>query len=188
MTEFYQECNTTSKEILKAMGLGLRLADPDFFLKFHSGVNNQLRLLHYPPIPAEELETETSARMPAHSDWGSITILFQDDCGGLEIEDQKRPGKFIRARPLENAIVMNVGDLFSRWTNGKQVTSRKRMETEILTCNLDYLRSTLHRVYLPPSADRFTGEERITCARVCQNPVFIFCTLWSESVSTLNLH
>ena len=118
MTNFYWECSKTSREILKAIGTGLGLKDPEWLLKFHSGHNNQLRLLHYPPIPAKELENQTSARMPAHSDWGSITMLFQDDCGGLEVENQHKSGEFIKALPLKNAIVMNIGDLLMRWSNG----------------------------------------------------------------------
>jgi isopenicillin N synthase-like dioxygenase len=120
MTEFYWECSKVSTEILKAPATGMGLKDPDFFVKFHSGHYNQLRLLHYPPIPASELETQTSARMPAHSDWGTHTLLFQDDCGGLEVEDQHTPGRFIRAVPVKHAIVMNIGDLLMRWSNGKR--------------------------------------------------------------------
>lgn len=146
MTDFYWECSKTSREILKAIGIGLGLKDPEYMLKFHAGHNNQLRLLHYPPIPAAELENETSARMPAHSDWGSITMLFQDDCGGLEVESQHVPGEFIKVTPMKNAIVMNIGDMLMRWSN-------------------DYLKSTLHRVTLPPAQDRFTGTERMTRAR-----------------------
>lgn len=37
-------------------------------------------------------------------------MLFQDDCGGLEVEDINNPGQFIPATPFENAIVINVGD------------------------------------------------------------------------------
>jgi len=118
MTEFYWTCDIASKEILKAIGLGMGLQDPEFMVRFHSGHNNQLRLLHYPPIPAAALESKSSARMPAHSDWGSITMLFQDDCGGLEVENQHAPGEFVKITPLKNAIVMNIGDLLMRWSNG----------------------------------------------------------------------
>jgi len=97
------------------------LKDPEFLLRFHSGHNNQLRLLHYPPIPAAQLENEPSARMPAPSDWGSITILFQDDCGGLEVENQHAPGRFIKVIPLKNAIVMNIGDLLMRRSNSELI-------------------------------------------------------------------
>jgi isopenicillin N synthase-like dioxygenase len=119
MMRFYWECSRLSREILIAIDTGLGLCDPEFLSRFHSGHNNQLRLLHYPPIPAAELESGSSARMPAHSDWGSITLLFQDDCGGLEVENRNAPGTFIEAHPLKDAIVMNVGDLLMRWSNGK---------------------------------------------------------------------
>ena len=118
-TKFYWECNKVAQSILRAMALGIGLDDPEYLIKFHSGHNNQLRLLHYPPVPAEELENQTAARMPAHSDWGSITLLFQDDCGGLEVEDPHTPGNFVPATPMPGACVMNVGDLLMRWSNGE---------------------------------------------------------------------
>ena len=118
MTKFYLECFDVAGDILRAIALGIGLEDEDHLLKLHGGQNNQLRLLHYPPVPAEALESKRMARMPAHTDWSSITMLFQDDCGGLEIEDIHSPGEFIPATPVKNAIVMNVGDLLQRWSNG----------------------------------------------------------------------
>lgn len=43
-------------------------------------------------------------------------MLFQDDCGGLEVET--RQGEFVEAPPVKNAIIMNIGDIFMRWSNG----------------------------------------------------------------------
>lgn len=77
---FYWKCHEISQQLLSAISLGLNLPTTDFLGKFHT-TNNQLRILHYPPIPAGEIERGEAARMPAHSDWGSITLLFQDDCG-----------------------------------------------------------------------------------------------------------
>ena len=54
-TAFYWRCFDVAKELLRALALGLGLDDEEFFLRFHSGVNNQLRLLHYPPVEAEKL-------------------------------------------------------------------------------------------------------------------------------------
>ncbi|KAJ6084017.1 Oxoglutarate/iron-dependent dioxygenase [Penicillium sp. IBT 16267x] len=145
MMQFYRECFRMGGEVLQALAIGLDL-DENHLLNKHSGLNNQLRLLHYPPVPASALENDRAARCPAHTDWSSITLLFQDDCGGLEVEDVHRPGAFIPATPVRNAIVMNVGDLLQRWSN-------------------DRLRSTSHRVTLPPLADRFEGHERMTRRR-----------------------
>ncbi|KAJ5478094.1 hypothetical protein N7530_003603 [Penicillium desertorum] len=145
MLRFYWECFRVGGEVLQALAVGLEL-DENHLLSKHSGHNNQLRLLYYPPIPAEAIETERAARCPAHTDWSSITLLFQDDCGGLEVEDVSSPGTFVSATPIKNAIVMNVGDLLQRWSN-------------------DLLRSTTHRVTLPPLPDRIEGTDRMTRRR-----------------------
>ncbi|CAN8099763.1 unnamed protein product [Discula destructiva] len=147
-TAFYWTCYDTSKELLKAVAIGIGLEeDEEFLLRFHSGDNNQLRLLHYPPVERDKLSSNAIARMPAHSDWGSITMLFQDDCGGLQVEDVNAPGTFVDATPMKGALVMNVGDLLMRWSN-------------------DYLKSTLHRVTVPPVApEQPEGAKAMTRAR-----------------------
>ncbi|KAK2731314.1 hypothetical protein FQN55_004773 [Onygenales sp. PD_40] len=134
MMKFYWECFGVASDILRAISIGIGLEDQDHLLKLHSGHNNQLRLLHYPSLPAADLESQQYARMPAHTDWSSITLLFQDTVGGLEVEDIKRPGEFVAATPVENAIVMNIGDLLQRWSN-------------------DQLQSNTHRVTRPPLRD-----------------------------------
>lgn len=146
MTEFYWTCFGAAKNILRALAIGIGLEDEDHLLNLHGGHYNQLRLLHYPPIPAAAVEGGKMSRMPAHTDWSTMTILFQDDCGGLQVENPHLPGKFIDVPPVPGSLVMNVGDLLMRWSN-------------------DFLRSTAHRVTLPPLQDRFSGDERMTRAR-----------------------
>ena len=143
MTEFYWECHKTAMSIMSAMALGVGLDDENYFIPTHSGHNNQLRLLHYPPVPAANIERQTSTRMGAHSDWGSITMVFQDDCGGLQvsnyfwriaslqadrfqIENPNKSGEFIDVPPLKDAVVMNIGDLMMRWSNGRYRKTRSR--------------------------------------------------------------
>ncbi|KAL4791286.1 hypothetical protein BDV19DRAFT_401479 [Aspergillus venezuelensis] len=146
MTSFYNDCDRVGKDILRALAVGLNLEDVDYLAGKHSGDSNQLRLLHYLAVPAEDLEEERVMRCAAHSDWSSITLLFQDDCGGLEVEDISRPGTFVPALPVNNSIIMNIGDLLMRWSN-------------------DRLRSTTHRVGLPELSDRFEGPIRMTRER-----------------------
>lgn len=55
--------------------------------------------------------------MPAHTDWGTITMLFQDECGGLEV--QTADGSYVQAEPVKGAIIMNIGDMLMRWSNGE---------------------------------------------------------------------
>lgn len=160
MNKFYWEGNQVGNSVLRALAVGLNLDDESYLAKQHSGHENQIRLLHYMPIAAEEVEKEHATRCGAHTDWSSITMLFQDDCGGLEVEDISRPGTFVPAEPIKNAIVMNVGDLLQRWSNGKARLPRDTKD-RILTFT-DRLRSTNHRVRLPPLADRFEGPNRMT--------------------------
>ena len=60
---------------------------------------------------------------------GSITLLFQDDRGGLQVQSPN--GNYIDATPIANTIVINAGDLLARWSN-------------------DTIKSTKHRVVEPP--------------------------------------
>jgi isopenicillin N synthase-like dioxygenase len=117
MLEFYWACDEVARVVLRTLALGIGLGNVENLTKHHSGVNNQLRLLHYPAIAAAELESGRAARMPAHSDWSSVTLLFQDGCGGLEVEDPRAPGEFVGVAPVEGACVVNVGDLLMRWSN-----------------------------------------------------------------------
>lgn len=145
MTTFYWRCFETAQCILRAFAVGLNV-DEKLILAPHSGHHNQLRLLHYPEISANMIDEGTFARMPAHTDWTTITFLFQDDTGGLQVEHPDQPGTFIDVPAVPNTLVLNVGDLLMRWTN-------------------DELKSTQHRVQLPPLADRYIGKERVTRAR-----------------------
>lgn len=117
MTSFYWICWQAAQTILKALALGLHV-DERLILEPHSGHSNQLRLLHYPPIPAKLVESGKFARMPAHSDWSTITLLFQDDCGGLQAESPTQPGHFIDIKPISDTLILNIGDLMARWSNG----------------------------------------------------------------------
>ena len=139
MTSFYWICFDAASKILRALALGIGL-DEDHLLKLHSGYCNQLRLLHYPSIPARVIEEAKVTRMPAHADWSSFTMLFQDDCGGLQVEDPGEPGKFVDMEPLEGSLVMNVGDLLTRWSNGECPLRRQHQRSPSLaSCNITFL-------------------------------------------------
>ena len=115
--KFYWECFKVGKNILRALAVGLGLPE-DHLVNYHSGHNNQLRFLHYPPIYLAALESDHFDRMPTHTDWSSITMVFQDDSGGLEVEMQDGSGQFMPVTPVKGSLVMNVGDLLQRWSNG----------------------------------------------------------------------
>ena len=92
-----------------------------------------LRLLHYPPIP-ETSPSDLYGSAP-HTDFGCLTILLQDEIGGLQV--QTKDGEWIDVPKLEESFVVNVGDMLSRLTNG-------------------LLRSTPHRVINKSDRERFS--------------------------------
>jgi len=150
--------------ILRALALGLGFEDEDFLLQFHSGHENEVSLRHYPEVPESVIASEKMRRLGAHTDFDSFTLLFQDDCGGLEVQKAGCPGEFLEAGPVEGALVMNIGDILMRWSNGTSSFSFQCKNLLILNL-VDYLVSTIHRVHLPPLQDRYIGEERMTRER-----------------------
>lgn len=136
MTSFHSVCYSTALDLLRAIELGMDL--PTGFLRdYHRKQDNQLRLLHYPPVEAELLRQGNLERIAAHTDFGTMTLLFQDEVGGLEVEDVQVKGKFNQAPYIPGTIVVNIGDFLQRWSN-------------------DILKSTLHRVRAPPMVQGMT--------------------------------
>ncbi|KAK7455780.1 hypothetical protein VKT23_010812 [Stygiomarasmius scandens] len=148
-TNLGQICYGVEMNILRASAIGLGLPE-DYLTNFHTKADNQLRLLRYPSVPLESLERDEIVRISAHSDYASITLLFQDHIGGLEVEDPKRPGSFKPATPVPGSMVVNAGDFMARWSN-------------------DTIRSTVHRVRAPPGLKTDNGmtPERYSIPYFC---------------------
>jgi isopenicillin N synthase-like dioxygenase len=132
-----------------ALSLGLAWSHFEPCLVDHMA---SLRLLHYPPHPTADPEREVGCG--AHTDWGAITILAQDETGGLEIRQPN--GTWVAARPVPGAFIVNIGDMMQRWTNDLYV-------------------STPHRVLNRSLKDRYSAayffdpayHTRVTCIDTC---------------------
>jgi isopenicillin N synthase-like dioxygenase len=119
MTKFYWESWKTSQNVLRALALGLGFDDEGYLLQFHSGHDNEIALRNYPPIAESAIANEKVKRLSPHTDFDSFTLLFQDDCGGLEVQKPGFKGEFFPADPIKGALVMNIGDVLMRWSNGE---------------------------------------------------------------------
>lgn len=88
---FYNICKKLSYLLLKTINIALKTDDPNFLYDRHQKYGNAvenptiLRLLHYPSIEKEENVLERQLRCGEHSDYGTITLLFQDEAGGLQV-------------------------------------------------------------------------------------------------------
>lgn len=135
MQEFFEKGKELHRVTMRGIAIALGLEE-GFFDGFVRVGDNTLRLLHYPPV-AKRLFKEGRVRAGAHSDYGSVTLLFQDTRGGLQVENPNGKG-WMDVGPREGCVVVNAGDLLSRWSNG-------------------LVKSTKHRVVEPPLLDGHGG-------------------------------
>lgn len=159
IADFINKCHTVCLKILSLFALGLEIyqdvGGTNWFLSRHDSTQGPsgsvFRMLYYPSIPKSSLHSESDLRCGAHSDYGTITLLFQrNGQPGLEIQtdaesDSWAPVPVNPTGEAETPILVNVGDLLSYWTNG-------------------VLRSTVHRVTLPTSKNE---EDRYSMAYFC---------------------
>ena len=103
-----------------AIDLGL---PPDYFTPLIGDPIATLRVLHYPPHPGVFDGGQYGAG--PHTDYGTVTILAQDDVGGLEV--QARDGTWVPAPPIPGTFVCNIGDCLMRWSNDIYVSTPHRV-------------------------------------------------------------
>lgn len=113
MEAYTAACAGLAESIMRHLARSLDLA-PDFFDPTMADPMITLRLCRYPPHPANAGADVFGAG--AHTDWGAVTILAQDDLGGLEV--QAADGSWLPATPIPGSFVVNLGDMIPRWTNG----------------------------------------------------------------------
>ncbi|GAA5896338.1 hypothetical protein JCM6882_000988 [Rhodosporidiobolus microsporus] len=147
---FQKGCFDFCQRLLEAFAIALDL-DPSFFTSQHSHNPSSvsiLRFLHYPAIPGGA-NVEPN-RAGSHSDYGSLTLLFQRKNGGegLQILPSTEPlegGNWRDAGVVDGALLVNVGDAMELWSGAN-------------------FKSTLHRVILPTPIPSEGIPERFSIA------------------------
>ena len=135
LIEYFQNMDQLYLRLMRMISMGLKLPDPDFLVNQCNEQHENLRLLRYQSLPPDH--PNKMIRGNVHTDFGALTLLVQDDVGGLRV--QNREGGWVNVEPVPHAIVVNVGDMLMRWSN-------------------DRLKATLHQVVTP---SRFGPNDRI---------------------------
>ena len=110
---YYAETFKLGMKILEGFALYLG-KEEDFFVRHFTKPVADMVINHY--LGARGLHISDQASGP-HTDHGIVTILWQDDLGGLEV--MGKDGKWIAVTPLRGSYVINIGELMKRWTNGR---------------------------------------------------------------------
>ncbi|XP_023697893.2 uncharacterized protein [Paramormyrops kingsleyae] len=144
---FFMRCKDLSLRVLRVMALSLDI-DVDIFVNSHKSIGSStngstLRVLYYPPVQRAMVKGG-QLRCGEHSDYGSISLVFQDSKGGLQVKS--RSGEFINAPAIPGTVLINIADLMQRWTS-------------------DVFISAKHRVLLPPPGDSSTRQSLVFFAQ-----------------------
>jgi isopenicillin N synthase-like dioxygenase len=130
--EYTAALESLATQLVRLFALALGFDEHFFDDKIDNDMSTLVANYYYPvterPLPGQ-------LRKSPHTDWGNLTILYQDEAGGLEVE-QKGHG-WCQVNYTQGSFVVNIGDLMAFWTGGRWV-------------------STMHRVRNP--ADGHTGS------------------------------
>jgi isopenicillin N synthase-like dioxygenase len=114
LNDFLATGSQVGWSLLRAFATALDIA-PDSFVRTIDRPISRGSILYYPPQPPDMGADQFG--VSSHTDYGCLTLLYQDSTGGLQV--QGRGGTWLTAHPIEGAFVVNVGDLLARWTNDR---------------------------------------------------------------------
>jgi isopenicillin N synthase-like dioxygenase len=119
---FSTQADAVARQLLEGFALGLGQA-PTFFLQTSSRPMSRAAFVYYPAQPASSGPNQFG--VGPHTDFGVLTVLCQDDTGGLQV--QHADGRWVHAPPIADTLVVNVGDLLTRWTGNRYRSTPHRV-------------------------------------------------------------
>ncbi|XP_043713552.1 protein DMR6-LIKE OXYGENASE 2-like [Telopea speciosissima] len=156
---FEEYCRAVEKlafKLLELISLSLGLP-PKRFNDFFKDHTSFIRLNHYPPCPSPHL----ALGVGRHKDGGALTVLTQDDVGGLEVK-RKTDGEWIRVKPIPDSYIINVGDIIQVWSNDRyeSVEHRVVVNSERERFSIPFFFNPSHYVMVKPLEELVDKEKQ----------------------------
>ncbi|KAK7252070.1 hypothetical protein RIF29_35778 [Crotalaria pallida] len=145
--EYIQEVEKLAYKLLELIALSLGLEAKRFDEFFIKDQTSFIRINHYPPCPYPHL----ALGVGRHKDGGALTILAQDEVGGLEVK-RKTDQEWVRVKPTPNAYIINVGDIIQVWSNDayESVEHRAMVNSEKERFSIPFFFNPAHDAEIKP--------------------------------------
>ncbi|MDH0338437.1 2-oxoglutarate and iron-dependent oxygenase domain-containing protein [Metapseudomonas otitidis] len=153
MEQHYADMQALAQTLLRAIALALGI-ERDFFDARFAEPISVFRMIHYPPRHTASSAEQQGAG--AHTDYGCVTLLYQDDAGGLQVRNVH--GEWIDAPPIPGSFVVNIGDMMARWSNDRYTSTPHRVISPL----------GVHRYSMPFFAEPHPDTE-ISCLPNCSS-------------------
>eukprot|EP00485_Elphidium_margaritaceum_P016577 CAMPEP_0202729910 /NCGR_PEP_ID=MMETSP1385-20130828/186376_1 /ASSEMBLY_ACC=CAM_ASM_000861 /TAXON_ID=933848 /ORGANISM="Elphidium margaritaceum" /LENGTH=326 /DNA_ID=CAMNT_0049396181 /DNA_START=40 /DNA_END=1020 /DNA_ORIENTATION=- len=127
MMAYHDAMLALARKIMVGIALSLDLPADFFDAMLHEPVGIA-RMMHYPPPPPTTAEKNVTG-IGAHTDYGCLTILGQDDVGGLQV--MNRDQQWIDAPPVAGTFIINIGDMIQMLTNDVYIANLHRFENTV---------------------------------------------------------
>ncbi|KAK9165301.1 hypothetical protein Scep_000492 [Stephania cephalantha] len=143
--EYAGEMEKLSYKLLELIALSLGLP-AERFSDYFENDTSFVRLNHYPPCPSPEL----ALGVGRHKDSGALTVLSQDDVGGLEV--RRKDGEWTKVKPIPDSYIINVGDIIQVWSNGryKSIEHRVKANSARERFSIPFFFNPAHHVMVKP--------------------------------------
>ena len=123
LSDYYDAMRRCGSQLLRCVAVSLGMPD-DFFAPSYRKPLQRTQIIYYPPQPPTAEDGQFG--VAPHTDFGCITLLWQDENGGLEVLERSSR-TWVPAPPIPGTLVINVGDLLARWTNDRYASTPHRV-------------------------------------------------------------